>query len=153
MNEPIFSILTGKVSANLWSCQNNSCIESAGNLCNLSLLNECPYENYNSCNNTMFSSLTGQNETGAPPAALVCCSDLGFAWGFSQAFLNEQTWDSYWCANYDQQTCGTMSVNDYNRCQYLMFVYGPTEAGDYCDRIDLYTNNAYNVLNLPSSCL
>lgn len=150
-NGPVYSSLTSKVNmpATLALCQGSTCNESAsGNLCNLAPLNGCP----NAACGPLGSDMTGQNETGSPPAVLVCCSDIGFAWGFSQAFLDEQDWSTGWCSDYVGQTCGNMPVNNYNRCQYLMFVYGPTEAGDYCDRIYLYTSNAYSSATVASTC-
>lgn len=152
-DQPIFSFLTSKIPTSLWKCQNNTCSESIANLCELSPLNPCPYESFYSCSSLQFASFIGQNESGGEvPSAIFCCSDLGFGWGFSQAFLNEQNWNLSWCANHDNKNCGYHQVNDYNRCQYLMYIYGPTENGDYCDRIDMYINNSYDVLTLPATC-
>jgi hypothetical protein len=103
--------------------------------------------------------MVGQNESDTvnpPPAALVCCSDIAVIFGFSQAFLDEQTWNSPWCEGYDHGsggTCGYLPVNDYNRCQYLMYQYGPTESGDYCDRLELYINGQYSSTNLITDCV
>jgi hypothetical protein len=143
---------------NLYSCPTDSCYTPAlGNLCDLKLLNGCPYDNL--CGLTaaeIGSTFTGQNEIGGQPAALVCCSDLGFSWSFSQGLLDEETWNEFWCQKYSSfntaPDCGNLPVNDYNRCQYLMFRYGPTEAGDYCDRIDLYLLNTYSSANVATYC-
>ena len=154
---PIYSSLNGKsYDMLLHGCSGPNCVESIGNLCNLTHLNGCPYDNF--CGQTaaqIGSTFTGQSEIGNQPAALVCCSDLGFAWSFSQGFLDEQTWNSeneVWCSDYAFNNCGNFPVNDYNRCRYLMWIYGPTEAGDYCDRIDLYLNNQYDPDDLSTDC-
>ena len=153
-NGPIFSVLSGKpADVLLYGCSGASCTPSLKNLCNLNLTSGCGYTT--DCSE-VGSDWTGQNEMGSPPAALVCCSDLGFSWGFSQAFLDEKTWDGLdgnsgsntWCSDYAGNVCGNFPVNNYNRCQYLMFIYGPTQAGDYCDRLELYINGSYSSANL-----
>lgn len=138
------------------------CIEQEGNLCDLSPINACPYADEGA------TGAVGQEPTayftaegdvfGSTPAAIVCCSDLGFAWGFSQNFLNQQDWTEIWCPdaynwhvegqpprNQFSIACSNYPVNDYSRCQYLMGKYGPTEAGDYCDRIEIYSANGERV--------
>lgn len=148
----VYSNLTSK-SVTVYGCSGSNCTTLSGNLCNLNTLNGCPYDNL--CGQTaegIGSAFTGQNEVGDQPAALVCCSDLGFYLSFSQGFLDEQDWSSFWCSDYDGNVCGNMPVNNYNRCQYLMFQYGPTEAGDYCDRIDLYLSGEYSSTTVASTC-
>jgi hypothetical protein len=140
-----------KQPALLWACGESKCIQVQGDLCNLNKTNPCPFE-WDSCGSDHPATFTTTGDGPSEPSALVCCSDIGAAFGFSQRLLDEQDWSLEWCEDYNQQNCGSIPVNDFNRCRYLMFLYGPTEAGDYCDRIDLYINNQYDVGNLPGNC-
>ena len=118
------------------------CVQVKGNLCELRPKNYCPQ--FCDATNANIELYWGQSETGSAPAEIVCCDDISNMFGFTAGFLAEQDWSQSWCPQYDNTTgCGNIPVNDYNRCQYLMFLYGPTESGDYCDRIELYTNYAY----------
>lgn len=157
---PVYSSLSGKsnVPALLSLCVGSVCGDEnvSGNLCNIELLNACPGDNYCGLPASQISSMmTGSADATVvpyPPAALACCSSDIVTYTFSQNFLDEVDWSLYWCSDYANNVCGYMPVNDYNKCQYLMYHNSHTEDGDYCDRIHLYTDGLYSSATLATTC-